>query len=286
MHEGLNWLRPVLAGLLLAAGIFIRFVPGATRFRIPFGLPWADADEDIRRRSRHRLGESLIAWALWIVAQMAVGLPPSWIAAVWAPLSLVVLIAISYPARLYVRRYFPHLLPAGTQEGERVIPRRGGWLVIILREMLPLAAILIPILVVRDAWPDLPKRIPVGWTLSDGPMVWTDRDPALDLLRHQTMVVYMVLLGLEGVFLVWQGVRGRRGDLARRMLTPRHWFLFLFRLGWVGLFAGINLGFVFHALRGDSPLPYLIPGLFALALLGFLLRAQNRRPRTSGPAKG
>ena len=219
------------------------------------------------------------------MVQIVVGLPPSWIAAVWAPLSLVVLIAISYPARLYVRRYFPDLLPENALEGERVIPRRGGWLVIVLREILPLAAVLIPILVVRDAQPGLPERIPVGWTPNNGPWVWMDRDPALELLRHQTMVVYLVLLGLEGTFLVWRGVQGKRGDLARRMLTPRHWFFFLFRLGWVGLFAGLNVGFVVHALSGGSPLPYLIPGLAALALLGFLLRAQNRRPRASGPAK-
>jgi hypothetical protein len=285
MHEGLDWLRPVLAGFLLAAGVFIRLVPGATRFQIPFGLPWADVDEDIRRRSRHRLGESLIAWALWILTQMAVGLPPSWIAAVWAPLSLVVLIAISYPARLYLWRYFPDLMTANAPAGERVIPKRGGWLVILLREILPLATVLIPILVVRAARAGLPERIPVGWTWRDGPWVWMDRDPALDLLRHQTMVVYLVLLGLEGSFVVWRGLRGKRGDLARRMLTPRHWFFFLFRLGWVGLFAGLNVGFVFHALKGGSPLPYLLPGLSALALLGFLLRAQSRRPRASGPAK-
>jgi hypothetical protein len=216
---------------------------------------------------------------------MAVGLPPSWIAAVWAPLSLVILIAISYPARLYLWRYFPDLMPANAPEGEPVIPRRGGWLIILLREILPLATVLIPILVVRSAEAALPERIPVGWTWNDGPWVWMDRDPALELLRHQTMVVYLVLLGLEGIFVVWRGVRGKRGDLARRMLTPRHWFFFLFRLGWVGLFAGLNVGFVFHALDGGSPLPYLLPGLSALALLGFLLRAQSRRPRASGPAR-
>ncbi len=276
MQEGLIWLRPVLGGFLLATGIFIRFLPGARRLRIPFGIPWADADEDILRRSRHRLGESLIAWALWIAAQMAVGLAPSWLAAVWAPFSLVLLIALSYPARLYLRRYFPELLPLRGPPGERVFPGRGGWFVVALREILPLAALLATILVVRGVRAELPERIPVGWSWRSGAMVWTERDPGLDILRHQTMVVYLVLLGLEGIYLIWRGARGQRSDMARSMLTPRHWLFYLFRLGWVCLFAGLNLGFVFHAREGGSPLPYLIPGLFVLALLGFLARGRSR----------
>ena len=99
----------------------------------------------------------------------------------------------------------------------------------------------------------------MAWTLDGGPPVWMGRSEAVALLRHQTMLVYLLLAGLEGIYLIIRWGRGRRGDIALRMLTRRHWFIFLFRVGWVALFAGINLGFVYHAMAGRSPSRFSFP---------------------------
>jgi len=281
MHEiGYGWLEPALAALLAVLGGLLRFLRTSVRFGI--GIPFVDADEDIRRRSRNRVGEMLILWAGWVVVQMLTGAPATWTSTIWAPLVIVAAVAFSYPARLYARRY---LAPVRSGTGEDpTYPRHGGWVVVLLRETVPLAAVLIPILVVRDNYGQLPDRVPVGWTLHGGPLVWMHRSEAVALLRHQTMLVYLLLAGLEGVYLVFRWARGQRGDIARRMLTRRHWLFFLFRVSWVLLFAGINLGFVYHALAGRSPYPFLLPGLFALSALGILITLQVRRIRRLPPA--
>jgi hypothetical protein len=277
MHEiGYRWLEPGLAVLLAVLGGLLRFLRTSVRFGI--GLPFVDADEDIRRRSRNRVGEMLILWAGWVVVQMLTGAPATWMSTVWAPLVIVAAVAFSYPARLYARRYLAPARSGGARE-ERPYPRQGGWIVILLREIIPLAAVLVPILVVRDNYSQLPDRVPVGWTLHGGPLVWMHRSEAVALLRHQTMLVYLLLAGSEGLYLVARWARGQRGDIARRMLTRRHWLFFLFRVSWVVLFAGINLGFVYHALAGRSPYPFLLPGLFALSALGILIALQLRRIR-------
>jgi hypothetical protein len=283
MHEiGFGWFEPAFAALLAVLGGLLRFLRPSARFGI--GLPFVDSDVDLRRRSRNRVGEMLILWALWVVVQMLTGAPATWMSTVWAPLIIVAAVAYSYPARLYARRY---LIPSETPEsadGERPYPLRGGWAVVLLREIVPLAAVLVPILLVRDNYQRLPDRVPVAWALNGGPLVWASRSEAVALLRHQTMLVYLLLAGLEGVYLVIRWARGRRGDIAQRMLTRRHWFFFLFRVGWVALFAGINLGFVYHALAGRSPYPFLIPGLFALSALGILIAMQIKRIRRSSRA--
>ncbi len=271
-----EWLRPLLAVVLALLGGVLRLHRRLPGFGI--GLPGTDRDPEIRRRTRHRLGEMLVLWALWVVIQMVAGAPPSFVTTFWAPLVIVAAIAFSYAARLYARRYLPALLREAGEREERAYPRHGGWPVVLLREILPLALVLIPILVVRDHYRDIPDRVPVGWTLHGGPLVWVHRSEALAVLRHQTMLVYLLLAGLEGGYLVVRWARGRRGDIARRMLTRRHWLYFLFRVGWTALFAGVNLGFVYRALSGTSPYPFLIPGLFTLSLLGILVAVGGRSP--------
>ncbi len=280
MHEiGFGWFEPAFATLLAVLGGLLRFLRPSARFGI--GLPFVDSDVDLRRRARNRVGEMLILWGLWVVVQMLTGAPATWMSTVWAPLIIVAAVAYSYPARLYARRY---LVADGTLEDadeERPYPLRGGWVVVLLREIIPLAMVLAPILVVRDNYGRLPGRVPVAWTLDGGPLVWMGRSEAVALLRHQTMLVYLLLAGLEGVYLIIRWGRGRRGDIALRMLTRRHWFFFLFRVGWVALFAGINLGFVYHAMAGRSPYPFLVPGLLALSALGILIAMQIKRIRRS-----
>ncbi len=287
MHaESIGWLRPALGALLLAVGLVLRF----GRFREGrgplLGLPWADRDPDILRRTRHRTGEMLATWAAWLGVEMAAGMPESWAASVVAPLVIVSAVTLSYPARLYARRHLPRLAGRGAPGADRALPARGGWAVVILRETVPFAAILGPILIVRRIHGDLPERIPVAWALHNGPYVWMQRTEALELLRHQTMLVYLLLAGLEGVYLVATWAGGNRRDIARRMLTPRHWLYFLFKTGWVALFAGLNLGFVRHARSGSPPYPYLLPGIAALVVLGILAALETRRSRADPAPPG
>jgi hypothetical protein len=278
--SGFGWPRLFLTGLLIGLGLLFRLggFPGTSGMSL--GIPWADADPDIGRRSRHRLGEMLMLWAAWVAVQMLVGMPPSWLTALWAPLVIVTVMTLTYPARLYMRRYVRPLSPEEPGADDRAHPARGGWPVVLLRELIPLGAILLSILVVRSRYADLPDEMGAGWSLREGGMIRMARDEALTLLRHQTMLVYLLLAGLEGVYLIATWVRGRRRDIARRMLTAGHWLYFLFRVGWVTVFAGLNLGFVEHAARGGSPLPYSLPGLFALGLVGtgVALRARRRPP--------
>ena len=283
MHEiGFGWFEPAFAALLAVLGGLLRFLRPSARFGI--GLPFVDSDVDLRRRSRNRVGEMLILWALWVVVQMLTGAPATWMSTVWAPLIIVAAVAYSYPARLYARRY---LIPSETPEsadGERPYPLRGGWVVVLLREIIPLAAVLVPILVVRNNYQRLPDRVPVAWALNGGPLVWASRSEAVALLRHQTMLVYLLLAGLEGVYLIIRWARDG-GETSPSGCSPAAtgssscsgW-------GWVALFAGINLGFVYHALAGRSPYPFLFPGLFALSALGILIAMQIKRIRRSSRA--
>ena len=90
-----------MGSLAMVLGVILRFaLPhriggfGLRRFR-------AHPDEDIEVRVRHRLGEMLLAWSGWVVFQMLVGLPESWVTTVWAPLVIVAALTPSYTARLY-----------------------------------------------------------------------------------------------------------------------------------------------------------------------------------------
>ena len=269
-----GWSRLALLAALLGFGILLRFGRPRPGLGSALGIPWADTDPDIRRRLRHRTGEMLLAWGGWIALELVTGLPASWVSSLWAPLVTVVFFALTYAARLLVKRYWT----APRSEGEeRPIPAHGGWGIVILREIVPLVILLVPILVVRQRFAELPERFPAGWSLSDGSYFWMDRGEALVLLRHQTMLVYLLLLGLEGAQLIVTWARGHRGDMARRMLTPGHWLYFLFRVAWLIVFAGVNLGFVFHAARGVSPVPFLLPGLLGLALFGAAVALRVRR---------
>jgi hypothetical protein len=104
-----GWLRPALAALLLIAGLLLRF--GAVPAWLFRATALAAGDEDIRRRAFRRIGLLLILWALWVVMQMAAGVPESWLASVWAPAVVVAAAALSYPARLYTGRYLPPAVP-------------------------------------------------------------------------------------------------------------------------------------------------------------------------------
>ncbi len=284
--SGFGWPRLLLTALLALLGLALRFgrLPGAWGFAL--GIPWADADPDIGRRSRHRLGEMLLLWAVWVVVQMAVGMPASWLTALWAPLVIVTALTLTYPARLYMRRYVRPLAAPDRPPEDRAHPARGGWPAVLARELIPLGAILATILVVRSRYGELPDQMAAGWSLKDGALIRMTRDQALTLLRHQTMLVYLLLAGLEGVYLIVTWIRGRRRDIARRMLTVRHWLYFLFRVGWVTVFAGLNLGFVFLAARGASPLPYTLPGLFILGLVGTWVALRARHTAAAHPGSG
>lgn len=276
-----GWLRPVLAFVLVVLGVILRFTIasriggfGLRRFR-------TDPDEDLSVLARHRVGEMLLVWAGWLVIQIVVGVPESWLTAVWAPLIIIIAVAPSYTARLYVRRY---LLERGEEQTHSFLSL-GGWLWIILRESVPLIVILIPILIIRNYHAAIPSEIPVGWDFGRGDYRWMERDHALDLLRHQTMVVYGVLFGLEGLYLIVAWLRDRQASITDRMLARPHWLYFLFKLGWVLLFAGLNLGFVNRARGEDSLLPLLLPGILTLAALGVLVSLEFRRkPRGGRPS--
>jgi hypothetical protein len=211
-----------------------------------------------------------LAWAAWVVLQIVSGMKASWMNAVWVPLSLMILIIPSYASSLYARRYL------GPQGAPR--PPDRAWLWIALREAVPLGIILLAILAVRDAMAALPAEIPVGWSLSERALVWEDREVALRVLRHRTMVVYATLFGLEGVYLVWWWAR-RSGDIGRKMLSRPHWLFFWFKTAWVFFFAGLNLGFVDLALGGRSLVPYLLPGLAALSGFGAAVTLSRRASR-------
>jgi hypothetical protein len=129
---------------------------------------------------------------------------------------------------------------------------------------------------------DLPEEIPVGWSLREWDLRWMPRNTALRVLRHQTMLVYLLLILVEGLYLIVRWARGAKGDIAGRLLTWPHWLYFFFRVGWITLFAGLNLGLVQRSVGGGSLLPHLLPGLTALAGFGILLALMTRR---SGPAE-
>jgi hypothetical protein len=141
-------------------------------------------------------------------------------------------------------------------------------------------AILFPILIVRAYYDYIPDHIPVGWDLRTRAFEWVSRDVALDMLRHRTMAVYLILFGLEGIYLLVRWVRDKRGDIATWMLTQPHWLFYLFKVSWVFLFAGMNLGFVYHAWGEGSLLSFLLPGLFTLSAWAILvvLGLMRRRP--------
>ena len=158
------------------------------------------------------------------------------------------------------------------------------WLWVALREAIPLSVILLTILAVRQMQGGVPEEIPVGWSLLDRLPIWRDRETALTLLRHRTMFVYLILFGAEAVYLVVRLALGRPGEIGRRMLSRAHWQYFLFRTGWVLLFAGFNLACISYAMEGPL-FPYLLPGLMSLGLLGILVaRGTGSRPSPGEPS--
>lgn len=269
-------LRPVLAIVLAVLGVLLRFTI-ASPLR-GFGLRrfGRRRDDDLHHRLRHNLGELLLLWSLWLVIQMASGMHESWFTAFWVPLVIVLSITAATASRRFGNRYLSGNF-GGDPRNERVIPEWGGWPVVILREVLPLSALLLSILVVRTYYGALPDLVPVGWRWGSTELDTRWRDEALVLLRHRTSIVYLLLSALEGGYLIWSWGRGRRSDIARRMLTPPHWAYFFFKLGWVLLFAGLNVGFVRSTIQGPSPAWYGVPGLFALLVLGALLAMRGRR---------
>jgi len=274
-----GWLRPLLAFTLMVLGVILRF---ALPHRIGgFGLRYfrASPDEEIEVRVRHRLGDMLLIWAGWVVLQMLVGLPESWVTTVWAPLVIVAALTPATAARLYAQRYL------ALREGRPAAPETRvagwrGWSVILLREAIPLGTILVSILVVNQNYAEIPESVPIWWSFEDGTYVWRPREEALDMLRHRTMFVYGLLIGLEGLYLLIRSALGRR-SIVRLMLHPRLWLYYLFKVGWVVLFAGLNLGFVYAATKEGSPVLFAVPGLMALAVLGIIVGLRTRVPGSS-----
>lgn len=278
-------LRYAAAVVLAAAGLLLRFVPLSRRTGYGLGLPWTYADEEIWHRANRRLGLLLAGWAVWLVVQAAAGLPPSWLGTLWAPLVLVVFAAVSHPAKLYLDRYGTLRVERASKRSDLPIPRRGGWVVVILRETIPLGVVLAAILVLRGLADELPDRVPVRWGLRDGPTEWRLREPAMDVLRHRTMFVYLALALGEGGYLIWRWLRGVRREIAEVLLTRSHWMFYFFRLGWTAIFAGANLGFVQFA-RGEArPETYLAPGLAVFALLAILLVREVRATEFTPPRR-
>lgn len=265
-----GWLRPSLAFVLAVFGVLFRFVLpsrlgafGLKRFR-------ARPDEDIFLHVRGLLGNLLLLWAGWLLVQILVGMRESWRASVWSPLGIVAVLLPTSFARLYVLRHLPDQAAAVLGSGLR------SWFWIALREAVPLGAILAPILVAQSLAAELPAEIPTAWDWRRGDLVWTDRDTALAILRHRTMLVYGVLLGLEGAYLIARWATGRAVDVGRVMLSRPLWLYYLFKTGWVLLFAGFNLALIGHARGEGSGLPALLPGLAVLSALGFLVAAGLR----------
>jgi len=276
-----GWLRPLLAFVLFVLGVTLRFMLpdrlggfGLRRFR-------ASPDEDIEVRVRHRLGEALLAWGAWLVIQMMVGLPESWVASVWAPAVIVAALIPAHAARLYARRYLAYRegRPDPTLRDSRAW---GSWLVVVVREAIPLGTILVAILVIRQHAGELPERVPVWWDLKHRGYVWQPQLQALEILRHRTFLVYGLLLGLEGAYLLVRGLLGRSGDIGQQLLRRSHWLFYFFRVGWVMLFAGLNLGFVHYSVEGGSPLLFAAPGLLALAALGIVVVLRPAPPPPGG----
>ena len=276
--------RPLLAGALAVLGLLLRFVPFPPSSGVGLPLPWTSADPEIWHRTNRRLGVLLLAWAGWLGVETVTRFHGSLAADVGAPLLLVVVLAVSHSARLYVNRYHTLRYHRVGEDEELPWPARGGWLWVVVRELLPLATVLVPILVIRGIEASLPDRIPVGFDLAAGPVDWRLRDEALAFLRQQTRFVYLLLLLAEGGYLMVSWVRRSRRDIARRMLTARHWTFFLFRWGCVTLFAGLNLGYAYHALRGDSLGPWVLPGGAVLGLMALAALRQHRRAEYVPPA--
>lgn len=268
------WVRALLVIVLTVTGIILRFTLasriggfGLRRFR-------SQPDEDISVRVRQRVGDMLFVWAAWVVFQIVVRMQESWLTAVWAPLIIVIAFALSYSSRLYAERYL-------FREEDLGPPAPVTWLWVALREAIPLSIILLTILAVRQMQGGMPEELPVGWSLADRQPIWRDRETALTILRHRTMLVYLVLFGAETVYLVVRLAMGRRGEISRRMLSRRHWQTFLFRTAWVLLFAGFNLACISYAL-GGTVFPYLLPGLLSLGLLGMLVARGTGASRPPG----
>ena len=267
-----GWLRPALAFVLAVLGVMLRFVMpsrlgafGLKRFRTA-------PDEDIFLRVRGHLGTLLLLWAGWLLLQILLGMKESWTASVWAPLTLVAIVIPASFARLFLLRHQPGEVTSGLAGGFR------GWIWIFLREAIPLGALLATILIVRSVAPRLPDEIPAGWDLRRGELVWTPREVGLTMLRHRTFVVYGVLVGLEGSYLIVRWLRNQRLDVARLMLSRPMWLYYLFKTGWVLLLAGFNLALLDRALEAGPGAAALLPGLAVLAALGFLIA---RRPAPS-----
>ncbi|NNF07239.1 MAG: SdpI family protein [Candidatus Eisenbacteria bacterium] len=277
-------LRLVLFALLLPLGLILRFGSLPPSSGIGLGLPWTYADEEIWKRSNRRFGELLVGWSVWLLLQHFIGMPWEWIATLWAPLIITLVASLSYSASLYQRRYHT-LRVIREDQPSKPFPKRGGWFVVVLREVLPLCALLIPILLVRSLYAELPDRIPIRWGLADGPIDWRWRDEALAFLRHQTMKIYLGLFFLESAYLLLKWVRGFRQSFAPVMLTRPHWFFFFFKLSWVVLFAGVNLGFVLHAAKGKPLSPFLVPGAILLMILGGLVAWDTHRATYVPPRK-
>lgn len=269
-----GWMRPLAALILVVLGIILRFTLssriggfGLRRFR-------TQPDEDIAVRVRHRLGEMLLVWAAWLVVEMTVRLRESWIASIWAPLLIVIAVTSSYSARLLVQRYL------GGRESGVTVTSWWGWLIIAAREALPLGAILVSILVVKANLAGIPDRVPVEWNpLTFRVSDWVEKGTALADLRHRTMLVYGVLFGAEGAYLLVSWAMDRRRDIARRMLSQTHWQFFLFKLGWVLVFAGLNVGLVVHSVTGRGPFLFVLPGVLALVALAVAVGLGIRRGR-------
>ncbi len=270
--DQIGWMRPVLVVLITILSAALWFGADSLRLR---GASRLHIDPlDIRGRTLRRLAILLMGWGGWVLLHIAAGLPESWLTTVWAPLVIVVTMSASYPALLVSRSW-----EAGSLSPEdRPVPARGGWVWVILREMLPLSTYLMTILVIRSHLGDIPDEVPVRW-LPGSVAHWLPKLDALRVLRHQTMVAYLVLFLLEGAYLIVRWMMGQRGDIASRLLTRRHWLYFVFRVSWTVLFAGLNLGLVQHAVDGQPVLPYVLPGVAGLVGFAVLTARRNRQLR-------
>lgn len=258
-----GWLRPVLAFVLAVLGVLLRFVlPSSTG---GFGLRTfrTRPDDDLLLRVRGWTGTYLLLWAGWLVFQVLVAIPESKTAVLWAPLGLLVLLLPASFARLYVLRHLPGSGTLAT--GFR------AWVWVVLRETAPLGAMLAVILVARSVQDRLPPEIPIGWDWRTRDFSLIDRDTGLRILRHRTMWVYLALLGIEGTYLMARWAMGRGVDIARAMLSRGGWLYYLFKTGWVILFAGFNLALLEHARGSGSAFLAVLPGLAILCALGLLI---------------
>jgi len=268
----------------MAWGMILRSGKLPPRSGLGLPLPWTYADPEIWRSSNRRFGELLILWSLWLVLQIVLDLNMSPLGGLLAPAFLVIVFGTSNSARLYAQKYGTLRVVRIHKGRDRAIPSTGGWAIVVVREILPLAAALIPILIVRQIQPDLPDRIPVRWDPFLGFADWRLTDEALALLRQQTRFVYLMLLLAEGARLLWVWFRNQNTNIAQRMLTPRHWLYFFFKTGWVAVFGGANLGFARFAAGQGTVFPCLLPGLGILALMAILVVTEHRRTEYLPPA--